>query len=193
MTITLKHLVPWLLAVTLTLPAWAGGDGSDGHTHAAPPPLAALPGTTASPRFSAETEQFELVGVLQGKVLTLYLDQFSSNAPVAQAQIEIESGTWKAVATEVSPAVYAVPVDLLAQPGRHPLAITVQAGDEADLMNATLETGPASVAGAGAKPGRFGGPLALWWGAAALALALAGLGLMLMRRHKPRPTHEALQ
>ena len=184
MKITLKHLAPWLLAVTLTLPAWAGGDGSDGHTHAAPPPLAAAPVPTGAARFSTETDQFELVGVLQGQVLTLYLDQFATNAPVPKAQIELESGTWKGVATEVSPAVYAVPVELLAQPGKHPLTVTVQAGDEADLMNATLEVGPAVLTGAPAKSARFGVAPAWGWGAA--VLSLAGLGWLLLRR---RPTH----
>ena len=186
MKIALQHLAPWLLAVTLTLPAWAGGDGSDGHTHAAPPPpLAAAPDATGAPRFSTETEQFELLGVLQGKVLTLYLDQFATNAPVSKAQIELESGTWKGVATEVSPAVYAVPVELLAQPGKHPLTVTVQVGDEADLMNATLEVGPAVLTGAPAKSARFGVAPAWGWGAA--VLSLAGLGWLLLRRR--RSTH----
>lgn len=169
------------MTLSFALTAWAGGDSSDGHTHAAPAPVVPAPMATASPRLSTETDQFELVGVLEGKVLTLYLDQFGSNAPVPQAQIEVESGAWKAVATEVSPAVYAVPVERLTQPGKHPLTITVQAGDSADLMNATLEVGPAG-AGAGAQHTHFWGEWAVWWGAAALSLAAVALVAIRRRR-----------
>ena len=73
-----------------------------------------------------------------------------------------------------------VPVELLAQPGKHPVTLTVQAGDEADLLTATLEVGPAVVTGVDAKPGGFGLAPALGWGAA--ALLLAGLGWLLLRR-----------
>ena len=146
-----------------------------------------MPDATGVARFSTETEQFELVGVLQGKVLTLYLDQFATTAPVRQAQMEVESGAWKGVATEVSPAVYTVPVELLAQPGQHPLTVTVQAGDEADLLSATLEVAPPVVSGVAARPGRFGLTPALGWAAA--TLSLVGLGWLLLRRRQTRPTH----
>jgi hypothetical protein len=182
--LTLKYLGAGLVTLSFALTAWAGGDSSDGHTHAAPAPVVPATMATASPRISTETDQFELVGVLEGKVLTLYLDQFGSNTPVTKAQIEVESGAWKAMATEVSPAVYAVPVELLAQPGKHPLAITVQAGDVADLMNATLEVGQA---GAGVEHSHFWGEWAVWWGAA--ALSLAAVALVVIRRRKQSRKH----
>ena len=175
------------MSLCFALTAWAGGDGSDGHTHAAPVPVGPAPVATASPRVSTETDLFELVGVLDGKVLTIYLDQFGTNAPVPQAQIEVESGAWKAVATEVSPAVYAVPVELLTQPGKHPLTITVQAGDRADLMNATLEVGPASAAGVGAQRTHFWRGWLVWSGA--VALALAAVALVAIRRRRQNRTH----
>lgn len=165
----------------LSLSAWAH-DGED-HTSVAAPASISM----ASPRLSTETDQFELVGVLDGKVLRLYLDQFGSNAPVPKAQIEVESGAWKAVATEVSPAVYAVPVELLTQPGKHPLTITVQAGDSADLMNATLEVGPAGAAGAGVPHTHFWGEWAVWSGAG--ALALAAVALVAIRRRRQSRKH----
>ena len=175
------------MSLCFALTAWAGGDGSDGHTHAAPVPVVLAPVATASPRLSTETDLFELVGVLEGKVLTLYLDQFGTNVPVPQARIEVESGAWKAVATEVSPAVYAVPVELLTQPGKHPLTITVQAGDSADLMNATLEVGPASAAGVGAQRTHFWRGWLVWSGA--IALALAAVALLANRRRRQSRTH----
>lgn len=170
-----------LAVLAFVLPAQAGGDGSDGHSHAAPAPVVVVPVSTAVARLSSETDQFELVGVLEGKVLTLYLDQFASNTPVAKAQIEVESGAWKAVATEVSPAVYAVPAEPLTRPGKHPVTITVQAGDNADLMNATLESGPATT---GVVHTHFWSEWAVWWGAA--ALLLAGVSLVAIRRRQQR-------
>ena len=38
------------------------------------------------------SETFELVGVLSGKQITLYLDRFADNSPVRDAQIELEIG-----------------------------------------------------------------------------------------------------
>ena len=184
---TLKYFGTGFVTLSFALTAWAGGDGSDGHTHAAPVPVVSAPISSASPRIATETEQFELVGVLEGKVLKLYLDQFASNTPVTRAQIEVESGAWKAVATEVSPAVYTVPVDLLTQPGKHPLTITVQSGDVTDLMNATLEVSPASTASAGTRHTDFWGEWTVWWGAA--ALSLAAVTLIVIRRRKQSRQH----
>lgn len=183
---TFRRLATEVVALLLAMPASAGGDSSDGHTHAVEAPVVSAPVRSAAPRLSSQTDQFELVGVLQGHVLTLYLDQFGTNTPVAKAQIELESGAWKGTATEVSPAVYTVSAEPLAQPGKHPLAITVQAGEDTDLMDATLEIGPASPANAGAAHTRF--RLAwLVWGAAALAAAAAALVLVRrISRHRQR-------
>ena len=62
-----------------SLPAIAG----DGHDHGDAAPAAT---GTALPRFAAVSETFELVGVLDGKQVTLYLDRFADNAPVRGAQ-----------------------------------------------------------------------------------------------------------
>ena len=59
----------------------------DGHDHGDAAPAAT---GTALPRFAAVSETFELVGVLDGKQVTLYLDRFADNAPVRGAQIELE-------------------------------------------------------------------------------------------------------
>ena len=53
-------------------PAWAGG----GHAHGDAPVAAA---GSALPRFAAVSELFELVGVIDGRKLTLYLDRSLSN------------------------------------------------------------------------------------------------------------------
>ena len=179
----MKHLLLLALAALLPLFSWAHGD----EDHSAP---AALPPTVSvGPRFATDTDQFELVGVLDGQVLTLYLDQFGSNEPVAKAQIEIERGTWKALATEVSPGVYALAAPALAQPGKHVLTVTVQAGDKSDLLNATLEVGAVNLVSGGAPRAGLPKQALLGWGVG--ALLLAAMGLVTMRLAQQRRLRQA--
>lgn len=187
MTVLFKKRVIGFAAALFAVHALAGGDSSDGHTHAVQAPLVLAPVGAAAPRFNSQTDQFELVGVLQGTVLTLYLDQFDTNTPVPNAQIALESGAWKANATETSPAVYTVAADALAQAGKYPLTITVQAGDAVDLMDATLEVGPQSGANAGAVHTHSWGEWSVWWGAA--ALGLGALALVVVRRNRRQRHH----
>jgi hypothetical protein len=148
------HLRPAALAILLatTSPAWAHGD----EPHDAP--AAAAPTLDAAPRATAQTESFELVAVLTdtgaAPTLTLYLDRFDSNAPVAGATVEIESGAFKAVARPAEPGVYTLPGQAFAQPGRYPLTISVQASEAdggADLLETTLSYTQALHAGHGAE------------------------------------------
>ena len=191
MTITLKPLSAGLvlLAMTATLmsSALAGGDSSDGHSHGTAAPVVPMPMNAASTRLTSQTDQFELVGVLEGKVLTMYLDQFATNTPVSKAQIEVASGSWKATATEIAPAIYTVSADAWTQTGRYPLTLTVLAGDETDLMDATLEVG-ASVATTTTAPlTLYPGKWVIW--SVAAVLLLAALGLLAVRRRKQHRTH----
>lgn len=172
----MNRIVMFALALVLAPLVWAHG----GEDHGDAP--ASLPAAAAAPRVAAETDQFELVGVMQGKVLTLYLDQFGTNAPVAKAQIEIESGAWKALATEVAPAVYTVSADLLEQPGKHPLTFTVQAGEVSDLMDGGLEIPQPGSSGSDAAPARTVGAWPIWAG----AFALLTTGLLLVGRRMQR-------
>ena len=175
----MKHIRIYFLATTVALSALAhaGGDTSDGHSHGE----AATPAMTVegAPRASTQTEEFELVAVLEGKKLTLYLDRFATNEPVADAQIEVESGVVKAVATQIAPGVYSLPGEAFANSGKYPLAVSVQAGHSSDLLTVTLDL-PQPVAGAA--------PANSWsrWaaGGAAGALLLAGAGFVAVRRRK---------
>lgn len=164
------------LTVALSALAHAGGDASDGHSHGeAAAPLMTVAG---APRASAQTEEFELVAVLEGKKLTLYLDRFATNEPVADAQIEVDSSTLKAVATHIAAGVYSLPGESFAKPGKYPLAISLQAGDVSDLLTVTLDL-PPPVAGAA--------PVDSWsnWAVGgAGALLLAGAALVAVRRRR---------
>ncbi len=170
------------LTLVLSALAYGGGDSSDGHSHGE----AAKPAMTVdvAPRASAQTEEFELVAVLAAGKLTLYLDRFASNEPVADAQIEVESGALKAVAAQIAPGVYSVPGEAFANPGKHPLTISVQAGDTADLLTATLDL---ALPAAGVEHAHGWGEWAVWGASAALLAAAAGL--VVVRRRRQRHKH----
>lgn len=158
---------------------WAHG-GED-HGADAPAPM----GTPIAPRAYAQTPDFELVAQLHGGTLTLTVDRFATNEPVADAQIEVESGTaLKALAQQTAPGVYTVQADALATPGRYPLSVSVQAGDVADLLSATLDVAPPSTALAHTHNGGE------WtsWGLSAAVLS-AGLALLVVRRAKRARRH----
>lgn len=180
----MKCVRSFLISITLALSGMAhgGGDSSDGHTHgeAVKPEMS----VDIAPRTSAQTDEFELVAVKEDKKLTLYLDRFATNEPVADAEIEVESGALKAVAVQVAPGVYSLPGEAFAEPGKYPLTISVQAGDSADLLTATLDLAPpaASVAHA------HGWDTWAVWGASG-ALLLTGAGLVAVRRRKQNRKH----
>lgn len=159
-------------------PAWShGGEDHGDEAKAAP-----LPGAAAAPRAVAQTEDFELVAVLEGKTLTLTLDRFASNEPVIDARLEIDGGVVKGVAKQVAPGVYALAGEGFVAPGKYHLAISVEAGETTDLMTATLElAAPVAVPAHTHAASEW-----ITWGSAA-ALLVAGGGLIAVRRrHKHR-------
>lgn len=146
-----------------------------GEDHGAPPPAVSQ---TILPRAIAASDEFEMVAVLDGKKLVIYLDRFASNEPVIGAKVDVEGGGLKGAAAESSPGVYGLDAAALAA-AKHPLTIAIESGDSADLLSATLDTSapPAEVTHA-----HGWSEWAIWFGAASLGL-VAGL-LWLIRRKK---------
>ena len=119
----------------------------DGHDHGAPPPPVSA---TIAPRADASSSDFEVVVTARGDRLTLYLDSFRDNAPILNAEIEIDTpqGTQKARAE--ADGVYGLAAPWLTRPGTVDLAITVQVGETVDVLTASL-TIPALAADAAGK------------------------------------------
>jgi LPXTG-motif cell wall-anchored protein len=104
---------------------------------------------------------------------------------VAGAEIEVQSGAFKAVAAQATPGVYVLPGEAFAQPGKYPLAISIQAGESADLLTATLDlSGPSE----GVEHKRSWDVTTAW--SAAGVLLLAGAGLVVVRRRKQIRKHQ---
>jgi hypothetical protein len=169
------HLLATLVLAALSLaplsPAWAGDD------HAETPVAAA---GSALPRFAAESELFELVGVVNGKQITLYLDHFADGSPVKDAKLELELGGEKVqVRVPVEPHAEGEFEATLAQelkPGVIAVAATVMASEESDLLVGELDLhDPEDGADAADSPHRDSTDYLLWSvaGFAGLALLLA--------------------
>ncbi len=126
-----KHLLI-LLALLLARPAFAG----PGHDHGDAAPKTAAP---AQPRFAASSELFELVGVLEGKALTLYLDRADSNEPVTTATLELELAGAKLKPQPQADGSFRAELAAVPAAGVHPITATVTAGEDADLLAGELD------------------------------------------------------
>jgi hypothetical protein len=156
-----------LLALVLSLlsPLAMAGPG---HDHGEAAPKAQGP---ALPRFVAVSEDLEMVGIVNGKQLTIYLDRFKDNSPVNDAQIEIDiaGNTYKA--EKHGEGEYEVTLKDTLKPGVLAITATIQAGELNDLLAADLDlhadeeehSHPASWKG-----------IALWTGAGLFALMALG-------------------
>lgn len=159
-----------LLALSMPLLAHEGHD----HEAAAKPADIRL-----APRFEIRSEELELVGVLAGQNLIVYLDRAADNAPIAGAQIEIEGQGIKGIATEMADGVYQLAAPPLTQAGKYPLTITVLAGEVVDLLAVQLEIGEVAAAMPDAGHPDHNG----WFYAGIPLLLLAG-GLIVRRRRR---------
>jgi len=128
-----------LLAHTTAMAA-PGAHGPNGEHLDAPTTMRAA---SALPRVEAKSETFELVAELRTGELVIVVDRFESNEPVLGAQLEVESGSLKAVAAfRAEQGDYAVTdaamLKALAAAGEHGLVFTLVAGKDSDLLDGTL-------------------------------------------------------
>jgi len=157
-----------LLALIFTLlsPMAIAGAGHD-HGEAAPKAQG-----TALPRFVAVSEDLEMVGIVNGKQLTIYLDRFKDNSPVNDAQIEIDIEGSKYKAEKHGVGEYEVILKETLKPGVMAITATIQAGELNDLLAGELDLH----ADEEEHSHRFSWKaLAMWSGAGLLALMALGV------------------
>jgi hypothetical protein len=131
----IPHFKLLCLAVMLgmtSLTALAG----EGHDHGEAPAVASGP---AQPRFAATSDLFELVGVLDGKKLALYLDHFADNSPVKDAKLDVEVGSAKVAVKRVGEGEFEAELITLPPEGLLTVTATVIAGNESDLLAGELD------------------------------------------------------
>ena len=154
--------------------AYAHGDEDHG---AAPPPVT----QSMAPRAVATTADFEVVAELHDKHLLVYVDRHASNEPVVGAKVEVDGAGLQGLASESAPGIYVMNLAAALPPAKHALTISIEAGDTADLLTATLDTSQALPAETHAH---------YWsewvvWSIAALLL-LASIALLAARRSRQK-------
>lgn len=159
-----------LVAALLVAPPSLAGEGHD-HGDAAPATVG-----KALPRFTAESDVFELVGVLDGKRIALYLDRFADNSPVRNAQIELEIGGTTFKADRHGDDEYEVVLPEAPKAGVLPITAMVTAGNQADLLAGELDIHD-DVHNEGAAPAPPWTRYAGWTAAGLVALALLAWGI----------------
>jgi len=179
----MSRFLPLVVAALFVLPVSA----HEGEDHDDP---VAVSGSAVEigPNAATATELFELVVVASDDRLTLYLDRFATNEPISGAKIEIDQGAVTALARELEAGVYEASAHGLAPSGPHALTITVQAGDDADLLSLTVDgaahgagVSSASTSLGDAASPRWRSPLV--WGASGVVL-LTAAGVVALRRER---------
>ena len=169
MHLTLSHA----LAITLTIAALLTAPSARadaGHDHGPAAPNAA---STGLPRFAATSDLFELVGVVNGTQIVLYLDRSDDNSPVKGAKLDLELGGAKIAVKPIADGEYEATLAQALKPGVTPVTATVTAGTESDLLAGEIAIAEPAPAEAAPAPGwrRY----VRWAGWTAAGLAVLGL------------------
>jgi RND family efflux transporter MFP subunit len=107
----------------------------EGHEHDAAP-RAPMPG---SPRVAAASERYQLVGIVEGEVLVIYLDRADDNAPVTTATIEVSlNGEPYKAELVAKTGTYEVTAPILRKAGSHEVLVMLTEGGVHDLLVGTL-------------------------------------------------------
>lgn len=111
----------------------------------------------ALPRGEADSDAFEIVAIVRGENLEIYLDRFATNEPVTGATIEVESPDGPVKAAASADGTYRMAAPWLAKSGRADLIFTVTAGDTTDILPLTIQTTPGAAQSAAPREAAAGG------------------------------------
>lgn len=177
----MKPLLFFILLTLLVQPRTASAHDDHGHE----PEAAALPPVAnALPRFAASSEHFELVGVLNGRQLLLYVDDVESNAPVKGAALDIEFGGRKLALKPQGEGAFEATLAQDAPSGVTTVKANIRSGSGSGSEQLQGELDLHADTHADAPHGSHGREIAA--GAAAGLLAIAALAFILRRRNTQR-------
>jgi membrane fusion protein, heavy metal efflux system len=109
----------------------------EGHDHGPEPKAGST--VPSSPRLVAISENYQLVGILEGEVLVIYLDRAEDNAPVTTATLEVSlDGTPHKAELLAKSGTYEITAPLLRKPGSYEVLVSVTDGAINDLLVGSL-------------------------------------------------------
>lgn len=111
----------------------------EGHDHASPKAAIVL---SAMPRAEAASNAHELVAIASDGELTIYLDRFTTNEPVQDAAVTVETPEGSVEAKVSAEGIYRLAAPWANKPGRYDLIVTVTQQALADVLTLSLEIPP---------------------------------------------------
>jgi RND family efflux transporter MFP subunit len=149
------------LAAFLLIPSVSRAHEGHDHDDSARAALA----SSTYPRVTAQSELYEVVGILKGDRLLIYLDRTATNEPVTDAKVRVTIGDGEAVdAAPAGNGVYAVSSPRLTGAGSVEVVFAITASSGDDLLVGAMTLPKADAPGAGAS--RTAGPTVSRWIAA---------------------------
>ena len=172
-----------LAAAAVLCAAITPASAHEGHDHEEQQPVSA----GALPRGEADSDAFEIVAIVRGENLEIYLDRFATNEPVTGATLEVESPDGPVKAAASADGTYRVAAPWLAKSGRRDLIFTVTAGDTTDILPLTIQSAPAAAQSVPQQDAAAGGNISkvsvlLVLGGALIGALLAAIVLRRGRR-----------
>ncbi len=174
-----------LLVCAISFPA-AAHEGHDLE------PVEAGGVSRSHPRLAVASEAYELVAVIEGQRLTLYLDRFGDNAPVTDAHITVGINDDMVVAEPAGDGTYSLISRSFEHGGLFELVFDIKVSDADDLLIGKLSLPKADATAATAGPLSWYGQIVATLGHGAADhwvlmsfTLLAGLALGIgLRRHR---------
>lgn len=133
----------------------------------------------------ADGGDVQIVGLLRGTDLILFIDRLADNSPVTDAKVTLSvDGGPSVTVPAAADGTYRLAVPWAERPGAYALGLTVTGDGVADLLVGTLSVPDAAGQGAHGGEAGYGVLLAAMGVGVALGLLLA-TGIILMRRRGP--------
>lgn len=98
----------------------------------------AVANTQATPRFSATSDEFELVGVMEANQLKLHLDYAPDNRPVEGATLELQASGSPIPVTAIAPGEF-IATWQAPESGEIAFTALINVGNQSDLLVAELD------------------------------------------------------